>query len=296
MTLLQLKYFEVLARVLHFTRASQELNISQPSLSYAMNELEIELGVKLFKKDNRRIGLTVYGERFLPYVTKALSTLDDGVKLVEKMSEGGQKSLKIGYILSLASSLIPAVIHDIHAAGVDSDLTFNFVEDNSDSIFQMLHDSEIDIAFSTNTAPWAESVPVLRQALYLAVSADHPLAERGSVCLDDFIREPLVVLDKQSRLRIDFDEVLTQQDTIPNIAYEVHNCNAALQYVALNLGVSVLPYVPTMDDDRIVVLPIFAGGNELSRTIYASYLKGQSRLPEIQRVIDYIVENHSITL
>ena len=45
MTLLQLRYFETLARVLHYTRSSQELNISQPSLSYAMNELE--LGVKL---------------------------------------------------------------------------------------------------------------------------------------------------------------------------------------------------------------------------------------------------------
>lgn len=54
MTLLQLQYFETLARVLHYTRAAEELHIAQPSLSYSIGELEKELGVKLFEKENRK--------------------------------------------------------------------------------------------------------------------------------------------------------------------------------------------------------------------------------------------------
>ncbi|MCD2436641.1 LysR family transcriptional regulator, partial [Acidaminococcus sp. NSJ-142] len=55
MTLLQLLYFDTLARVLHYTRAAQELHISQPSLSYAINELEKELDVQLFVREKRHI-------------------------------------------------------------------------------------------------------------------------------------------------------------------------------------------------------------------------------------------------
>lgn len=55
MTLLQLLYFETLARVLHYTRAAEELHISQPSLSYSIAELEKELGVSLFKRENVKL-------------------------------------------------------------------------------------------------------------------------------------------------------------------------------------------------------------------------------------------------
>lgn len=53
MTLLQLRYFKTLSQTLHYTRAAELLHISQPSLSYAISELEKELGVKLFLKERR---------------------------------------------------------------------------------------------------------------------------------------------------------------------------------------------------------------------------------------------------
>ena len=66
MTLTQLQYFQTLAHVLHYTKAAEALNIAQPSLSYSIRELERELGVKLFAKEDRRISLTMYGEQLLP--------------------------------------------------------------------------------------------------------------------------------------------------------------------------------------------------------------------------------------
>ena len=65
MTLLQLLYFDTLARVLHYTRAAQELHISQPSLSYAINELEKELDVQLFVREKRHITLIIGFQNFL---------------------------------------------------------------------------------------------------------------------------------------------------------------------------------------------------------------------------------------
>ena len=82
MTLLQLHYFQTLSQTLHYTRAAELLHISQPSLSYAISELEKELGVKLFEKKKKQIDLTVYGQQFLPYVERALDLLKEGADVV----------------------------------------------------------------------------------------------------------------------------------------------------------------------------------------------------------------------
>ncbi len=68
MTLVQIQNFEVLARLRHYTRAAESLHISQPSLSYSINELEKELGVKIFEREIRLVCLTAYVELFVPYV------------------------------------------------------------------------------------------------------------------------------------------------------------------------------------------------------------------------------------
>lgn len=72
MTLLQLQYFQALARTLHYTRTAERLRISQPSLSAAIGDLERELGVKLFQKESRKVSLTLDGQRFFSYVDQAM--------------------------------------------------------------------------------------------------------------------------------------------------------------------------------------------------------------------------------
>jgi len=71
-TLQQLRYFSILADILHFTKASEILHITQPTLSYAINELQKELGVPLFERTGNQLSLTRYGSTFLPYANKAL--------------------------------------------------------------------------------------------------------------------------------------------------------------------------------------------------------------------------------
>ena len=87
MNLSQLKYFVTLARLEHYTKAAEELEISQPSLSYAMTMLEQELGTKLFQKKGRNIVLTKYGKFFLDYVEQSLQD-----KKYDRADEGTYRS------------------------------------------------------------------------------------------------------------------------------------------------------------------------------------------------------------
>lgn len=97
MKLHQLRYFQCLAHYLHYHKASESLYISQPTLSFAIKELEKKLGVALFKKEGRTIQLSQEGKIFLDYVSKSLQILDEGIHAIQP-----KKKLKFHlFLLSL---------------------------------------------------------------------------------------------------------------------------------------------------------------------------------------------------
>lgn len=81
MNLKHLEFFITLAKTEHMAKAAELLGISQPSLSYAINNLEDELGAPLFEKDGRNIKLTNYGKIYLAYVQNSLNTLKEEMNI-----------------------------------------------------------------------------------------------------------------------------------------------------------------------------------------------------------------------
>ena len=82
---------------------------------------------------------------------------------------------------------------------------------------------------------------MLSQQLYLVVSKNHPLVEKEKVCTADFVREPMIMLDERSNLRRRVKEIYDAVNAVPNEVFEVRECNAALQFVAREMGISILP-------------------------------------------------------
>lgn len=293
MTLLQLQYFETLARVLHYTRAAEELHIAQPSLSYSINELEKELGVKLFEKQNRKICLTEYGERFLPYIQKSMSLIDEGANMLKQMVGAAPMIVSLGYFHSISSSLIPAIVEEVYRQEENQPIRFHFTEDTSFDIFNLLKNGKLDLAFCAHRDAWADSITVMKQPLFLTVPLGHPLAERDFVTFEDFAREPLVMLDKPSSLRMQTDRVFTHRGVIPNVVFEVRECNAALQYVALKFGVSILPEVPAMKTERVRTIPIADNSKDFVRSVYLSWDRSRPLSPAVQSVRNLIVQKYA---
>ena len=107
MKLHQLRYFQCLSHYLHYRKASEALYISQPTLSFAIKELEKKLGVALFKKEGRTIQLSQEGKIFLDYVSKSLQILDEGIHAIQP-----KKEIKISSIPTVINSfLVPFIIH-----------------------------------------------------------------------------------------------------------------------------------------------------------------------------------------
>ena len=297
MTLTQLQHFQTLAHVLHYTKAAEALHIAQPSLSYSIRELEKELGVKLFAKEDRRISLTMYGEQFLPYVENALATLSDGTQAVRQLSEGSYQVLRLGYFHSVSASFIPQVVEALYGMEENKKLRFQFSEATSSDTLNLLKGGNLDLAFCMHRDEWVESVPVMRQPLYLVVPKEHALAKQKEAAFPDFAAEPMALLDQASSLRATVDRIFLHYggSQTPNAMFVVHECNAAVQYVSLGFCVSILPRIPAMDSGKVAILPVVDPDGEFSRTVYLSWMKNRPLSPAVKRVRNFIVEHYRLS-
>lgn len=293
MTLLQLKYFQTLAFVLHYTKASEVLHISQPSLSYAIAELEKELGVNLFEKNGRKIMLTQYGKQFLPYVEKALALLSEGCDKIKHASNQESKIVRLGYFYSISSTFIPEIINKIYQDAKELEVSFHFSQELSANIKNMLEDGHIDLGFTMHISEKLEYHPVLIQQLYLVVPQHHFLAVHDNIDISTFLNEPLIALDKASNLRFIIDQIYQEYNSVPNVAFEVKECNAALQFIIQGLGISILPKVPAID--ALPVKYIKINDIQFKRTIYLAWQKNKILPAPSTAVKNFIVDNYQLS-
>lgn len=284
MTLVQLQYFCTLAYVLHYTKASKQLHIAQPSLSYAIAEMERELGAKLFSREDRKICLTEYGEAFLPYAERALNAVEDGVGAVRQMIDSAPKEIRLAYFHSVSANPVPQVVKAMYDSGEFKLLSFAFFESTMSEIISRLKKGELDLAFTLGGDEALELHPVFRQRLYLMVSKDHPLAGRDRISFEDFADERMIMLEEGTYLRAAMEKVFAHHGKKPNIRFTVKECNAAAQYVSLQMGVAVLPGMPATETEAIHALAIDDPDDEFFRTVYLAWSKNRVMPAHVRRI------------
>jgi DNA-binding transcriptional LysR family regulator len=292
MTLLQLQYFKVLAKVLHYTNAALELHISQPSLSYAIAELEKELGVALFTRKNRKMVLTAYGVVFLEYVNQALETIDESVAKIHAMKKGDSGEVSIGYIYSTSASIIPEIVEEFKRSKENDNISFKFTQNLQHGLIESLKNGDIDLAITASTDEAVVSVPLMEQELFLIVSKKNPLAKLKTVKLEEIAKEPFILLDEDSSLRVQLNKQFAKIKVDPHILSEAPECNTALQYVAHNSGVTILPHTPGIAELPVKQIKISTPG--FTRQIYLSWINAKTPMPPVRKVRNFILNMFNI--
>ena len=148
MNLYHLRYFVTLAHLEHYTKASEILCITQPSLTYAIKSLEDELGVRLFEKQGRNISLTKYGNSFLKDVERSLDILDSSVNKMQ-ITGKGEGQIDIAMLRTLSIRVVPNLVRGFLDQNPQQNISFKFHSSTgmSTDIIQGLKDRRYDIAF-----------------------------------------------------------------------------------------------------------------------------------------------------
>ena len=293
MNLAQLSYFRHLAKIQHYTRASEELHISQSALSHSIASLEDELGCNLFRKEGRNVYLTDDGRVFQTYVEQGLTAIEQGVAELQQRHGMLTGAVEIGAIATVRSGYLPAAMK-AYSDQFSSLVEFHVAQGETAPLNQRLEQGVYDLVIAgPHKHPDIECKTLFYQELAIAIRKDHPLASlskvkwdnlvghtvityrRGIMCgetLEAFMKATNAPLEKLTLVRNYEDEVILG-------ALAVHESSVALTMVTSNL----------LPDPNMVVIPLDIEGAETFYPISLTYRKKALRSPAAQSFIDFLL-------
>ncbi len=287
MNLFQLRYFVKLAQEQHYTRAAKQLNITQPSLSHAISQLEEELGVQLFEKSSRNTHLTQFGRDFLECVENSLSILDNGIEAMKRNARG-EGLIRLGFLRTLGISFIPELTARYLRENPQWNVQFTFHTDVTNKLLRGLQNREYDMVFASK--PQEPEVfdyePVEKQDLVLIVPRDHPLSKYHTIDLGDTLEYPYVFFEKDSGLRSVVDGLFEKIGKTPRIAYETDEDQVIAGMVASGFGIAVVPYMELLLRLNVKILQIAYPSWE--RKFYMVTQKHIYLSPAVEKFREYV--------
>ena len=217
MNITQMRYFQVLAKAEHFTRAAQELNLTQSALSSTIKRMETELGFRLFQKDGRNVVLSSEGKVFLRYVEGILDEYDRALSEVRSITKNKENVLTIGTTsVQFHQNTIMAFLKSHPETIVRQHIVM------TDNLTAQARDPDTDFIISSLPCmePGILCVPLQTQSFSLAVSLDHPLASRSSLALDDVWDLNYISLPQGYAYRDQLDRLFAQSGHRYNVVVE----------------------------------------------------------------------------
>jgi DNA-binding transcriptional LysR family regulator len=237
----RLAYFAGVARTEHVTRAAQEMQVPQSTLSRALVRLERDLGVELFARHGRTVSLTPAGRTFLTSVERALAEVERAAEEVRADVDPASGKVAFGFLHTMGFETVPGLIR---AFRVDHPrVRFSLVQNYGEAMIERLRAGELDLCL-TSPVPDAPDLVARRldeQRLRLVVPDDHRLASRKRVRLAEAAEEAFVTLEPGYGLRRITDDLCRQAGFRPRIAFEGEEAETLRGLVAAGLGVALLP-------------------------------------------------------
>jgi DNA-binding transcriptional LysR family regulator len=237
-----LRYFIAVAEELNFTRAANErLFIAQPTLSRQIRLLEAALRARLFERDHRSVRLTPAGEILLTRARLLLGQWDETQGAVAEAAAVAEMTLRVGFHTRIGRGLIPAVTARMTRLLPGWKLTFRQVSWRDPTAG--LGSAEVDVAIAwlpvpdTGLLSWQV---VATEERWVALPANHHLAERAVVTLEDLASEPFIALPATAGPLRQFWLAADERQSPPRIAAEAETAEETFEAVASGLGVALL--------------------------------------------------------
>lgn len=287
MDLLQLKYFQTVARYEHMTHAAEDLHIAQPSLSKVISNLEAELGVPLFERIGRQIRLNHFGKAFLNRVERIFLELEDSKSELSDMLKN--ESLKIsiavnnlGPFYKLLEGYLKLYPNTIFRQTMGSTVKMQ----------QQLQNGEVDFCISSPPieGDFIECIPLETEEIFLLVPSGHKFAKYDEISLIEAANEPFISLKEGFGIRDLTEELCYQAGFSPNIIFETDISANLMEMVNSNMGVALLPILQWNVIPQNKSVPIHIKEPVCNRIIALSFIKGHYLTEASIQFKDYLID------
>ena len=239
----RLQVFHTVARLLSFTKAADNLHMTQPAVTFQVRQLEEYFNTRLFDRTHNRISLTEAGRRVYEYADKIFLLYDDMEGSVRELTGDVSGVLMIGASTTIAEYMLPALLGDYKARYPHVGIRLKV--SNTDAIVSMVEYNEIDLGVVE--APVANKnlvVEVCRlDKLVAIVPCRHPLAGDKSVTIERLLEYPFICREEGSGTREVINEYLNSAGLNNNsitVSMELGSPEAIKGAVEAGMGVSIV--------------------------------------------------------
>ena len=240
-SLRQLRVFQAVALHSNFTRAGDQVGLTQPAVSRCVTELEQQLGLKLLDRTTREVALTEAGRSLALRLERVLEELDSVLLDVRGLATQRQGRVRVASSPTLSANLMPECIARCRQEhpGLDLLLLDRIQHDALASVLS----GEVDFGVVIDPAQRDDlhAEPILSEPFCLVCPPAHRLARRRSVRWNALAGEPLVLLDHASGSRRLIDEALRDQGVQAPVVQEVGHVTTIFRMLDAGLGISVVP-------------------------------------------------------
>ncbi len=286
MEIRHLRYFVAVAEELNFRRAADKLNLSAPTLSVQIKQLEDELGAQLLERNTGSVSLTDAGEFFLAETKKILDHLASIVATTRETAQGKRGVLRIGNMGIPLHEIISASLSEFQKSFLNIDITFEEVGANKFQLDALMKGRiHIGFIFLNEDAPSANfrSFPMRSTTIRVATGIGHPFAQRKTVSLQDLANERLLAIGPlyETSSHANFISAILKKRKIKSGPIRLASSPYAFfAMLATNQGVSIIGTMEGIElPPGIALHPIQESGKDLKTEFRMVWRKNEKSRP-----------------
>ncbi|MEY5028343.1 MAG: HTH-type transcriptional regulator CysB [Pseudomonadota bacterium] len=243
MNLHQFKFVqEAVRRNLNLTEAAKALHTSQPGVSKAIIELEEELGIDIFARHGKRLKrVTEPGQHVLKSIEVIMREIGNLKRIGEQFSQQDSGTLSIATTHTQARYVLPTRVATLREKYPHVNISLH--QGAPDQVAQMLINDVAEIGMATESLTKYEelvTLPVYEWSHVLVLPAEHPLATKTRLSLEDLAEYPIITYHPSFTGRTRIDQAFAQKQLSPRIALEAIDSDVIQTYVRLGLGIGIV--------------------------------------------------------
>lgn len=242
LNLYKLQVFATVARTGSFTRAAEELLLTQSAVSQHIQGLEAQLGTQLFERSRRGVSLTPAGKTLLEYTQRILRLVAEAEEAVAAVSDSHQQTLRIGATPIAAGYLLPVWIRAFRSHHPQQRVSLQTA--TAEDIVADLRQERLDLGFvegEWTPTPELGHVPLRNTELHVVVGPEHPWWGRREISIQELDHQLFIAYSERSPARAWEDELFRRFGVAPLVIAEFDDAEAIKRAVMEGMEATILP-------------------------------------------------------